>query len=154
MPVEQLTVYIDRLNKGDSQTFDEKLDPGAFFALDDEDLKLGPCTVKGSAYLGGDYLVVQLSAQFDMQMPCNICGEKTGHKLELKNVYLTKDLDEIKKSEYPFTEDLRETLLLEVPPYLECSGGKCPKREEMSAFLKKNETSEDNNEVYYPFKDL
>lgn len=112
--------------------------------------------LSGKAYLADDHLIIQLQIELQVHMPCCICNDNAFFPIELKNHYITKPLSEVKDNIFDFSDELRQAILLEVPAFLECGDGACPKREEVKKYYKKakKEESEKKEETYFPFQDL
>ena len=107
---------------------------------------------KGAAYWAEQALIIQLEVATAVQLVCTVCEEKYSHPMQLKQVMIPVPSEEVKGGIYNFAEALREEIVLELPQYGECSGGKCPHRQEVASYLKQ-EANED--EVHYhPFNDL
>jgi cytochrome oxidase Cu insertion factor (SCO1/SenC/PrrC family) len=74
--------------------------------------------------------------------------------IEIDNFYHSEPLSEIKGAIYNFKDLLRETILLEVPSFAECEGN-CPRRQEVSKYLKEpSDDQQDSEDGYQPFADL
>jgi uncharacterized metal-binding protein YceD (DUF177 family) len=146
---KNLTVYIDRLRSGEEADFDEKVSESTLDASDDELRFPEDAHVKGRAYLAEDHLVLTLDIDVAAEAPCSVCNEWTPVKFSLTNYYITKPLEEIRSNVYPFLQDVREGILLEVPGFVECEGN-CPSREALKPFCGKG----DEEETHFPFKDL
>jgi uncharacterized metal-binding protein YceD (DUF177 family) len=149
-------LLIEHLKEGKSSIFEENLDP-KLLSLDDEELSFkAPIHIKGSGYLAEDHIVIQLDVEGSAYLPCSVCNKPVNISVILKNAYITKPLSDLSGGKLNFTEDLRETILLEVPSFAECNEGKCPDRAYIEKYLKQpaitpNQKEED---VYYPFNGL
>lgn len=150
-------IYVDRLKDGQTLKIEENSSP-AFLDIHEEELSFpSPVAIRGKAYLAEDHLVLQLDIRTEFVMPCSICNEKVTVPVEIKNFYHVEPLAEIPSHIFDYTELLREDILLQVPPFIECRGGKCPERGNISPYLKKEEkspTAAKNDHVHYPFADL
>ncbi|MBM3191553.1 MAG: hypothetical protein FJZ63_02710 [Chlamydiae bacterium] len=154
--LKQCTIFIDSLRDGRSLPIQEVFQP------QDLDLKgldqnfSMPIEVKGSTYLAEDHLVIQIDIVSSVQLPCSICNGPVTLPIALKNVYITKPLDEVSSGKVSFAEDLREALLLEAPAFTECNDGNCPERALINNYLKQSspQTTKSNDNVYYPFDHL
>lgn len=144
-------ILIDRLKNGSSQAIDETLNP-EFLEIEEEDLRAeSEVKVKGKAYLTESELILNLNAATKVMMPCSICNQMTHVDLAIENFYHAHPLDEIPSGVYSFKAPLREALLIELPKYAECNQGKCPKREDMTPYLKEKKQ---NKDTHFPFSDL
>ena len=72
----------------------------------------------------------------------------------IQNFYYSEPLSSIKTGIYCFKDLLRETILLEVPAFAECSKGGCSKREEYHKYIKEFSDHSSAEEGYRPFADL
>ena len=150
----ELTIYLERLKEGEITSIEETLSP-LDLMLNDDLLKFEPdIELKGSAYLAEDHVVIQLDIKAQAQVACSVCNQGVKIPLSLKNTYITRELSDIKGGLFQYKEDLRETILLEAPSFAECNSGKCPEREKMKSFLKKEKPVEKDSEIYFPFNDL
>lgn len=148
-------IYVEQLRDGHEEKIHEKLDPN-FLEINEPELTFDkPVKVEGAAYLAERELVLHWDIQTEALIPCSICNEPVRVTIHIPNFYYSESLEEIKTGIYNFKNLLRETILLEVPPFVECNGGNCPKRKEYHKYLK--ETSDqpsDQEEGYQPFADL
>ena len=150
--MDQLKIYIDRLNNGQTLKIEEKLSPN-FLEIDEDDLSFeDPVHLNGEAYLSNEHLVIHLNLSTAAYLPCSICNVPVQIPIALKNIYLTQPLDEIKGAIYDMTNEIRESILLQAPPFTECNNGKCPERENVKKFLKSQQGN--NTTAHFPFSDL
>ena len=150
---EEFKIFIDQLKNGHTEEISESLSP-EMMDIHEKDLKFyAPIDVDGKAYLAGSDMILHLNAYTCATMPCVICNKDVEVPIELKNLYHTTPIDEIKSGIYNFKEMLRENILLITPSFAECDNGDCPEREVLKKYLseQKNESIE---EGYHPFKDL
>jgi uncharacterized metal-binding protein YceD (DUF177 family) len=148
----QLSILVDRLKKGQSESIDETVSPE--FLVEEKDLKFtSPIVIKGDAYLAEDELVLQLNIETTAQARCSVCNQMKPLDIQVKNLTHLQPLDELKGQKFDFTDVVREAILLEVPFVVECSEGHCPERQNIEKFLA-DPKKEDNEEGYRPFKDL
>ena len=153
--MENLKIYVDRL-KGSPPCKIEAALPPDFLAIDDEELLFkDPVNVKGEAYLADEHLIIHLSIETAAYLPCSICNDAVHTPIQIKNIYLTEALSEIKGAVYDLADQIRETILLQTPLFTECSGGKCPERDFIKKFLKPEETPSDPADIpHFPFAGL
>jgi uncharacterized metal-binding protein YceD (DUF177 family) len=157
--MDKLKIYIDRLKSGDAEKLDITLPPD-FLEVEEEDLAfVEPVRVFGETYIANDHLVISLSIDTSAFIPCSVCNEAVRIPLELRNIYLTKPLEEIKGVVFDLAEEVRESLLLQVPLFTECQSGKCPEREQLKKFMKEIPEgviapSASEDVVHFPFADL
>ena len=146
------TFALDRLLDGKREKIRGGFDP-AFLQVQEEELKFpSPVFVEGEAYLAESDLVVLLSAVTKAMMPCAVCNEMWEVEVHVNHFYHTQPVDELKGKEFDWSVPLREALLTELPHYVECNNGKCPKREEIVAYLK--EPSKKEKTTHFPFAGL
>lgn len=153
--MENLKIYIDRLKGGHPLKIEETLSP-EFLDVHEEELAFEePVHVKGEAYLAEDHLVMHLAIKTSAILPCAICNDAVVSPIGVKDVYLTEPLSEIKTAIFDLTDLVRETILLQIPLFVECKGGKCPERDNIKRFLKPEEKSSASEEInHFPFADL
>lgn len=146
-------IYIEQLREGHEEKIDEMLDPG-FLDIQEPDLVFDkPVKLEGVAYLAEHELVLHWDIRTEALVPCSICNEPVRVPIHIQNFYYSEPTEEIKSGVYNFKDLLRETILLEVPAFAECSGGKCPKRQEYQKYLKESSNPSDEN-GYHPFADF
>ncbi len=153
--MENLKIYIDRLKGGNALKIEETLPPD-FLDVDDEELVFEETVrIQGEAYLADEHLVIHLNIETSAFLPCSICNDAVSTPISLKNIYLTEPLSEIKGAIFDLGQQVRETILLQTPLFIECNGGKCPEREHIKKFLKPEEKPSDPGEItHFPFADL
>lgn len=159
MAMEKLKIYIDRLKDGHIETLDLELPPSSLNILDERELSFpSPVKIHGEVYLADEHLIICLSLNTVIFLPCSICNERVETPIEIQKSYTTVPLDEIRSAIHDLTEEIRETLLLQVPPFIECHGGSCPERSELKKFM--NSPTDSTEETpppsthYFPFADL
>lgn len=146
-------VYVDQLRDGQERLFNEVLSPD-FLGVKESDLAFDkPVKLKGSAYLAERELVLHWDIDTTAIVPCSICNEPVIIPIHVSNFYYAVPLTEIKSGIYNFKELLRETIILEVPAFAECNGGSCPRRKEITKYLK-DASNQTDDEGYQPFADL
>jgi len=154
---KNLSIYVDRLKDGHTQKIEEEISSN-FLDVKEEELSFpSPVSIQGKAYLADDELVLQFDIHTQFIMPCAICNEKISLPIEIKNFYHVEPIAEIKGHIFNFTELLREAILLQIPPFIECNNGKCPERKTLSRYIKKEEKAAPHSKkdhVHYPFADL
>lgn len=147
-------VYVEQLREGHEEKIDEKLDP-AFLDVQESDLIFDkPVELEGVVYLAEYELVFHWDIRTEAKMPCAICNEPVKVPIHIQNFYYSEPVREIKTGVYNFKDLLRETILLEVPPFTECHDGQCPKRQEYQKYLKESSDQPSDEEGYHPFADL
>ena len=154
--VDCFTLCLEQLREGKTLPIELSLDPHELEIGDEELTFISKIIVDGGAYLAEDHLVIQLDLQGQSQLPCSICNQPVKNSFNLKNVYITKPLLEIKGGRFSFKEDLREAILLETPSFVECNDGHCPERESIQPYLKTTSSSSEvkKDNTYYPFGNL
>lgn len=142
-----LTIYIDRLKDDDTETIFEEI-PVSFFQLDEKELTfIDKITISGQAYLAKNHLILNCKIKALAEMPCCICNEKTRIPILINDFSQTVEICEVPSAIYDYCDEIRSAILLKIPHFVECQGGKCPTRTEISPFLKTDDT-------HTPFKDL
>lgn len=146
-------LYLDRLKQQEKEDLSSSY-PCSLMDIEEKELVFNkPIEVKGEAYVSGDHLIIHFSAHTSLEMPCAICNQMTTYNLSISDSYQTIELIEIKSGELSFAEVLRETILLELPSYVECHNGNCPSRPLIEPYLHK-EKSEKDEDIHYPFSGL
>lgn len=150
--VKEFKVYVDRLKKSPTEKIQEEVD-SSFLEIAEEELAFpGTVRVWGDAYLADDHLILHLKAKTEAKVPCAICNELFTYPIEI-DFYHTQPLEEIGGPIFDYTSALRESILLQVPPFSECHQGACPERNAINKFLKKETVAQDPD-VQFPFSNL
>ncbi len=143
-------IWIDRLKNGQTQTIHESFSP-VFLDIQEEELKMDfPVLVVGEAYLTESELILHLSASTKLKMPCAICNEMIEIDLSVKECYNAVPINEIPSGIYDYKDFLRESLLIELPQYVECNQGNCPERLIIAPFMHEKQKETSN----FPFSNL
>lgn len=153
---DRFRIFVEQLRDGTVEEIDETLSPD-FLEIKEKELSFSqPVVVKGQVYLAEDMLILHLDIKTTATLPCAICNGPAEVPIAIKGFYHAIPLDEIKGAIYDFREILRETILLEVPILAECHQGKCPQRESLKKYLKKESVpgSKEDEDGYRPFADL
>lgn len=95
-----------------------------------------PIELTAYYYLADQVLVCEWKIKTKFTTTCTVCGENFAYPLEIAFSH-AEELANIPQSVFNFKDLLRDTILLHVPYYLECSEGNCPDRETLSAYLVK-----------------
>ena len=143
-------IYIDRLKNDDTEAVHEILDPDFLQETEKEQLFIDKVTVSGQAYLANHHLILDLKIKATAILPCSICNEKVEFPIDIEDFTQTVELSEIRSSIYDFAGDVRDSILLKLPQFIECHHGHCPQRKDINKYLKKH-TSDDNHS---PFSEL
>ncbi len=143
---DSLTLYLARLQGGEVEQINTELPTSSLQPHEGELIFDGPVQVKGQAYVAGDELVLHLSIGAKASMPCRVCNEGAMVKIVVKDLYHTVELSQCPSAVLDLAPVIRELVLLEVPAFVECTGG-CAKREELDKYLHKGEN-------FHPFEDL
>lgn len=145
-------IFVDRLRAGKVHPILGPLDP-SFLEVVEPDLQFSePVQVHGEAYLTDSHLIIHLKAATKARMPCTVCNQMIPVDLRVDHFYHTQPLNEIPSGVFNFREQLREAILIELPKYVECNGGKCKEREALTPFLRSKSPSEKTS--YFPFADV
>ncbi len=149
---EQFKIYIDRLKNGHTEKIQVEVD-SSFLNIEEKELSF-PETVgiRGEAYLAEDHLVLHIKIKTRSKIPCVICNESFFYPIDV-DFYHTMPVGEIVNPIFDYSTILRESILLEIPPFAECHEGSCPERETISKYLKK-ETPADSPDIQFPFSGL
>lgn len=135
---EEFKIYVDRLRNGEVEAIKERVSPD-FLEQSDEELSFDmPVAFNGEAYLAEDELILHLNIETVAKLPCSICQKRVEVPLTISDFYHAEPLSELKDAIFDFQGPLRETVILNAPQLVECSGGKCPERENIKQYLNKN----------------
>ena len=151
----EFLIHVDRLRDGETLPLEVEIPSDVMNIQEDEIQFNHPIKMKGQAYLADDHLVIHYDASTYVTLPCAICNAMMPLLVELKHSYVTEPLSDIRSGTFDYSAALRDAILLETPPYTECSDGLCPERVFVEKYLVNeksiNKTSPD---VYFPFVDL
>lgn len=156
MTKDKFNIYIEPLRQRETTEIDEVYSPD-FLGVDDEDLSFtDEVRVHGEAYLAGEALILTFSIHAQGVIPCAICNEPVEVKIDIPSFSHAEPIEDLKAGVFNFREVLREAILLEVPLFVECESGQCPKRKELEKYLKPPRKGDEKNgdEGYRPFADL
>lgn len=146
---EIFNIYIDRLKGGKRAEIVESVAP-VFMEIAESDLAFNsPIALKGEAFVSDGTLFLELEIETVALMMCSICNCQFAFKVHIPKLYHAESVDEIKGAIFNFREIVREQILLEIPPVVECQNGSCPERQSMAKFMKKNAA-----EDFHPFAEL
>lgn len=127
-------IYVDRLRFGKVEKINENFD-SSFLNVEDEDLCFNDkVRVNGSAYIAADELVININVKTQVSMLCCVCNNAVLKNVEIESFYYVESLNNIKHMVFDFRDVLRETILLEVPHFVECDNGKCRERKEIENY--------------------
>lgn len=136
MEKSPLKVYVDRLKNGHQEKISEELSSD-FLDIQERELSFPhPVKLSGETYLSGDHLIIRLKIEAEAMVPCAICNELSPFPIVLNDFYLTEPVEKIKSHIFDYTQEIREAILLQVPPFAECHAGQCPEREVIKKYLK------------------
>jgi hypothetical protein len=145
---DQLHILIDSLKNQKEEMISSKI---LFEELDLENenelIFFNPILVNGRAYLASENLIINLNIKFSISMPCIICANLTKQELEIKNLYITEELKNI-KTYFDMKEEIRNAALVQIPSFVECMRS-CPERQSIKKYLKKEEDKKN-----FPFSNL
>lgn len=154
---ERFNIYIERLRDGHALNIQEKIEPD-FLDVHETDLSFpDPVAISGEAYLAEDHLIVHLKIKTTASIPCTICNNPVIFSISIDDFYHAEPLADLHSPIFNFKEALREAILLQVPPFTECHEGKCPERESVNKFLKKDINQPNSSPAmttYFPFADI
>lgn len=149
---DPLQIAIDGLKSGKVLKIDAAVDP-AFLQIQEKELSFpAPVKVVGEAYLTDSDLILRLKAKTRVMLPCAICNQMIETEVKVDDMTHAEPIAELKSNVFDCRELLREDLLIELPQYVECKGGKCPERSSVTPYLRSQERVEKN--TYFPFSDL
>jgi len=152
---DQFKIYVEQLREGQETEINEVLAPD-FLEINEPDLAFDqPISLEGVAYIADKELILNWNIRTEALVPCTICNEPVSTEIVIHNFYHSEAMEEIKTGIFNFKSLLRETILLEVPPFAECNQGNCSARKEVAHYLKEPSEKETvDKEGYQPFADL
>lgn len=142
-------VYIDRLKNDDTEEIHETVAPDFLQENEKEPIFTDKVLVSGQAYLANHHLILDLKIKAIACLPCSICNEKIELPIEINDFTQTIELSEIRSSIYDFADEVRDSILLKLPQFIECHHGHCPQRKDVNKFLKKP-----SDDTHSPFSEL
>jgi uncharacterized metal-binding protein YceD (DUF177 family) len=152
---EGFKIYVDPLKHGHVERIDECFTPDFLDVKEKELIFSDPVLVQGEAYAAEANLILHLTASTHAYMFCSMCNERVKVAVNLENLYHAVPLADVKGAVFSMADVIREGILLEIPHFAECNGGKCPKREELNRYLSKEGSSGSQEQTHYrPFEGL
>lgn len=148
-----LIIYIEQLRGGHKESINLDLDP-SFLDIHEKELSFDvPIHIEGEVYTADDHLVFHLTGSTQAKLPCAVCNKSVSLNIKIENLYETIPLQDLQSAIFDYSSLVREEFLLQLPLIAECNHGKCPERESLSPFLKK-ETTPKTHPTHFPFSDL
>lgn len=148
-------IYIERLREGHIEEISESFSSDFLNESPNEYRFEKPIQVTGQAYLAGDQLVIHLTLEAIVLIPCRICNEFTPLDIKVQEMYDGIPVESIKSGVYCIRQLIQEAMMLQLPEFYECHQGNCPEREKLKKYLKaKPSKDNDDLEGYQPFKEL
>jgi len=152
---DRFRIHTESLRNGHVEKIQEEFSCDFIDVKEDRLIFKDPVFVSGEAYLADSDLVLHLDIETKAIIPCSICNEPVEVPIDLKGLYLTEPLDQIKTGLFSLVEPLREAILIETPAFAECNQGNCPARNELEKYFKKPLSSEtEDPDGYRPFENL
>jgi hypothetical protein len=150
--MEKFKIYIDRLKNG-QEIYDETVPP-EFLKIQEQALHFREnIRIKGMTYLTSTHLITCLNIEASAFIPCCICNEMVRIPITIKNLCLSHPIEEIKTAIFDLSDEIRESILIDIPQFTECNQGKCPHRSFVQQFLNKKSTPS-HDTSHFPFSDL
>lgn len=152
---DQLKIYIESLKTGNEEAL-SLLVSSDFLEISEKEVSVAPqVSVKGTAYVTGEALILSLDCQTSIYLPCSICNTPTKVEIRTGSFTHSESLSDLPSSVFDYSQIVREELLLLIPHFVECQEGKCPERKELKTFMKEKATQPSQSlDVHFPFKDL
>lgn len=155
--MDELKIYTDRLKEGERETLDLTLPPSLLSIQEEDTLFKDPIEFKAEVYIANEHLIIHLNLNTKARLFCCVCNEQVPYPIDIKNIYLTHPLQEIKGAIYDLTNEIRESILLQTPPFTECNQGNCLERAHIKKYLKSTPNlslKQKDDIVHFPFADL
>jgi uncharacterized metal-binding protein YceD (DUF177 family) len=148
--MDQFKIYVEQLRDGHTEELRESFSPD-FLEIRERDLAFhDPVDIQGEVYLADEMLILHIDIKTVARMPCIICSEPVKVEVSIPGFYHAVPLNEVKSGIYNFKELLKETVLLETPSLAECCSGKCPQRQELQKYFKKESSDEKEEKGHFP----
>lgn len=148
MNTDSIKIFIDRL-KVEGEFKEKGLLNPRILELDPKEAVASDISYDLTAYLVDEQLIVTFSASCTIDMPCKICNEFSAEKITINKNTQDIELSDIKKGVYDASTLIRESILLQTPPFHECNG-QCKERSNITNYFKKQDSNINNN----PFSQL
>ncbi len=146
----ELKIFVEQLKDGHKEKIQLTL-PADFLQMQEKELEvIRPVEISGEAYTTDDSLILHLNCRTAVRMPCAVCNDPAEIELSASDIYFSQPFEELKSEIFDYAFVVREELLLLLPQFAECKG-KCSKRKDLEALLKKKPAAAN---VQYPFADL
>ena len=155
---DELKINIDRLVREEDFKIEASLSP-SFIGVSEESLSFShPIEIEGVAYLASDHLVINCQIKTIATKRCSICNQEANISIEVPEFYHTEELELIKNAMFDCSDKVRESILLEVPPFIECTSSGCPERCNLNRYFTTNTNSSEEKEKdevnNFPFSNL
>jgi uncharacterized metal-binding protein YceD (DUF177 family) len=151
---KKLNIYVDRLQGGKSDHFEESLPPDSLQLSDDILTFKDPILVKGLAYLSEDFLIIQFSVDTQVWVACSLCNEELKRSIHLRDVIEEIPIDDIQGAVFDCAAVIRQAILLEIPFFVQCGGEVCKNRKSIEKYLRMTDLPKAEDDTQQPFKDL
>lgn len=130
-------ISIDRIRAEESVQIEETFSP-EFMDIAESDLSFtSPIKVDLTLSLGGDFVLISGNITTEATSRCTICNELFSLPISIDFHWAS---EEDLPQEFDLLPMLREQILIEVPPFAECSNGVCPERKSIQNYFAKPET--------------
>jgi uncharacterized metal-binding protein YceD (DUF177 family) len=131
-------IYVHRLKDGHIETISERLAP-EFLGIDERELAFkAPILLKGEASVTNGALVLRLSIETEVTMPCAVCNQEVQVNISISRLCHTEQIDQIRGAVFDYEDIVREAIVLEVPFTAECNRGDCPERASLAKYIRSN----------------
>lgn len=138
-----LQIPIDCLRGEEPYTLTESL-PSTFIEQEEDEIRFQkPIEVEISAYISGEFLILDCSISTEILIPCSFCNEYYPLQLSLTHYQEEEPLENIKGHLFDASEVIREAILLEIPLYPLCGGVVCNNRATIEPYLTKSTEEEE-----------
>lgn len=145
-----LIIHTEQLKTGVFHSIDQILPP-TFLQIEEKELSFkSPIELKGKIYSTDDHLIINFTAKTEAGIPCSLCNQMTFIPLQTQEIYHTIPLVELKTTIFDLSDIIREEIVLLIPQFIECQGGRCPERKSLSKLMKSKSTSNH----HYPFSEF
>lgn len=149
MKKSPLQIYTDRLKNEETERIFENVAP-EFLQTPEKELSFeDDVAISGKAYLAENHLILDLKIKATAKMPCSICNKSSIVHISIDDFTFTIEITEVPSGVFDYTEEIRSAILIRIPQFFECQGGKCPQRKDINKYLKPS-----SNETYTPFSAL
>lgn len=144
-----LDIFLNQIPKDKPLIIQEELSKGFLGLKEDYLSSESEIRVELKASLLDNDLIFSYRIEGTLSLPCTVCNAPVSFTIRAQENNVVENVE--KEHAFDFGPYVRDSFLLEVPPFAECQQGDggCAHRKEIKNFLKK-----EKGDVQFPFKEL